>query len=725
MPFPFFKANDPRASELASVFTALNKVQAIIWFDTQGNILEANDNFLDALGYCAEDVVGQHHRMFVEPAYAASPDYTEFWDNLGKGECVSGEFTRRHKDGHPIYIEASYNPVFDDDGNVSKIVKFAINVTEAKKKAADSASQLQAIGRSQAVIEFNLDGTILDANDNFLNALGYSLAEVQGKNHRIFVDKDYAATQDYRRFWDDLAAGKFMADEYRRIRKNGASIWIQASYNPIFDPDGKPYKVVKYATDITAAKAIAAENSGKLDAISRAQSVIEFELDGTIINANKNFLDATGYDLSEIKGRHHAIFVDPEYAASESFKEFWRDLAKGEVKSSEYKRFTKTGQEIWLQANYNPIFDAEGKPYRVVKYATDITPFKQELAVIIDSLTSLSKGDLTLRLPSDGLPDFAEMRSAFNTTLEKLSELVGDINFSATSIQEESEAIADSATDLSNRCERQAATVEETSASMEEMSSTVKSNANNAKDATSAAQNATSHAEQGGKIVQDAISAMEKIEAGSAEVRKIIEVIDAIAFQTNLLALNAGVEAARAGEAGSGFAVVASEVRALAQRASESARDISSLIETSERQVSEGAALVKNTGDALNEIVGAVTRVSSGIDEIFTASSEQAAGVTEINQAMTEIDTPTQKTAAISEESTAAAASLAQRATSLRDGVSFFQVTQRAPSQPQVPSAHVQEDKPKAAADPAAVVQAASSQLALEADVDDEDWREF
>ena len=257
----------------------------------------------------------------------------------------------------------------------------------------------------------------------------------------------------------------------------------------------------------------------------------------------------------------------------------------------------------------------------------------------------------------------------------------------------------------------------------------MKSNAQNAKDANVASKDASEHAEQGGAIVNDAIAAMSKIEAGSAEVRKIIEVIDAIAFQTNLLALNAGVEAARAGEAGSGFAVVASEVRALAQRASESARDISELIETSEKQVAEGAGLVKKTGDALGEIVTAVSSVSTGIDEIFTASSEQATGVTEINQAMSEIDSTTQRTAAISEESTAAAASLAQRATALRELVSFFQVDENrqhsiknAPSQSvAAPTAPTQ---PTAAVQPAPVV---AGQLALETvpAAEDDDWREF
>lgn len=723
------KADSPRLDELEATFSALNKAQAIIWFDPSGTILDANDNFLKTLGYALDEVVGKHHRMFVQPDYAASEDYLAFWERLGQGDVMRNEFTRRRKDGSPVYIEATYNPVLGKDGSVEKIVKFATDVTDKARARAASDSLLAAISRSQAVIEFELDGTIITANDNFLNALGYSLSDVQGKHHRMFVEPSYAEGAEYRAFWDHLGKGEFASGEFKRFAKDGHPVWIQASYNPILGPDGQPYKVVKYASDITDAKLRAADYEGQINAVSRTQAVIEFDLDGTIRSANDNFLKATGYQADEIIGQHHKMFVHPDYAKSEAFAEFWNDLANGDVKAGEFKRFAKDGSEVWLQASYNPILDPDGQPYKVVKYATDITHWKGELHLIIDRLTSLSKGDLTLRLPDTGSRDFTEMRNAFNVTLEKLSELVGDITFASASIKEEADAIADSANDLSARCERQAATVEETSASMEEMASTVKSNAQNAKDATAAAKSATDHAEQGGEIVRHAISAMGKIEDSSAEVRKIIEVIDAIAFQTNLLALNAGVEAARAGEAGSGFAVVASEVRALAQRASESARDISELIETSERQVAEGAGLVKKTGEALEEIVASVNVVSGGINEIFAASSEQAAGVTEINQAMTDIDATTQKTAAISEESTAAAASLAQRSNSLRDLVGFFKTnTSNATARPAPADMPKPVETPTTQAEaptPATVVQPTAGQLALAPEDDADNWREF
>jgi methyl-accepting chemotaxis protein len=237
----------------------------------------------------------------------------------------------------------------------------------------DYSAQVAAIGRSQAVIEFNLDGTIVTANDNFLNALGYSLPEIQGKHHSMFVPPEERDSAAYREFWAKLNRGEYQAAEYKRIGKGGKEVWIQASYNPVIDQSGKPFKVVKFATDVTAQKLRNADLAGQIAAISKSQAVIEFELDGTVINANDNFLQALGYTLSEIKGRHHSMFVDPAERDSTAYRNFWAALNRGEYQAAEYKRIGKGGREVWIQASYNPILDLNGKPFKVVKYATDVT----------------------------------------------------------------------------------------------------------------------------------------------------------------------------------------------------------------------------------------------------------------------------------------------------------------------------------------------------------------
>ncbi|NPV20762.1 methyl-accepting chemotaxis protein [Bradyrhizobium aeschynomenes] len=237
----------------------------------------------------------------------------------------------------------------------------------------DYSAQVAAIGRSQAVIEFNLDGTIVTANDNFLNALGYSVPEIQGKHHSMFVSPEERDSAAYREFWAALNRGEYQAAEYKRIGKGGKEVWIQASYNPVIDQNGKPFKVVKFATDVTAQKLRNADLAGQIAAISKSQAVIEFELDGTVINANDNFLQALGYTLSEIKGRHHSMFVDPSERDSTAYRNFWAALNRGEYQAAEYKRIGKGGREVWIQASYNPILDLNGKPFKVVKYATDVT----------------------------------------------------------------------------------------------------------------------------------------------------------------------------------------------------------------------------------------------------------------------------------------------------------------------------------------------------------------
>ena len=357
----------------AAELEAINKSRALIHFNLDGIVLDANDNFLNAMGYTLDEIRGKHHSIFVDPAYAKSNEYSNFWRKLSQGEHQTAHFKRIGKGGKELWIEASYCPVLDEHGKPVKIVKYASDITDQKRTNAEYAGQIEAIGKSQAVIHFDLNGNILKANDNFLSAMGYRLDEIKGRNHSMFVEPEYAKSHEYRAFWDHLRRGEFEAGQFKRIGKGGKEVWIEASYNPIMDEDGKPFKVVKYATDITKQKLIDADYSGQIAAIGKSQAVIHFNLDGTIIDANDNFLNAMGYTLDEVKGKHHRMFVAPEYAKSAEYRKFWEQLGRGQYQADEYNRIAKGGKEIWLQASYNPILDMSGKPFKVVKYATVIT----------------------------------------------------------------------------------------------------------------------------------------------------------------------------------------------------------------------------------------------------------------------------------------------------------------------------------------------------------------
>ena len=364
---------NPDGNTLTSLYQALDGSQAMIEFDMSGHVQHANDRFLSTMGYTLDEVVGQHHRMFCDPAYIRSTEYAAFWSHLGSGKTHAGEFSRVARQGREIWLQASYVPIFDADGKPVRVVKFATDITQARLRGADFEGRTQAINRVQAVIEFDLTGRVLTANNNFLAAFGYTLDEVMGQHHRMFCDQEFTRSQEYIAFWDRLGRGEFDAGEYRRIAKTGQEVWIQASYNPILDAAGRPVKVVKFATDITATRRATQEAQGKLAAIGRSQAVIEFDMEGNILDANANFLRAVGYTLSEVKGKHHSMFCDDDFSRSREYRDFWADLNEGQFKSGRFKRRGKRDVDVWIQATYNPILGLDGKPYKVVKFAVEIT----------------------------------------------------------------------------------------------------------------------------------------------------------------------------------------------------------------------------------------------------------------------------------------------------------------------------------------------------------------
>ncbi len=386
---------NPDINALNSVYQALDRIQAMIEFDMSGHIQHANALFLSVMGYTLEEVVGQHHRMFCDPAYIRSPEYSAFWHHLGSGESHSGEFARVAKNGREVWLQASYTPILDADGKPVRVVKFATDMTASKLRGADFEGRTQAINRVQAVIEFDLTGRVLTANENFLASFGYSLEEVVGQHHRMFCDQAYTRSPDYVAFWDRLGRGEFDAGEYRRIAKNGKDVWIQASYNPIFDAAGRPVKVVKFATDITPTRRTAGEAQGKLEAIGRSQGVIEFDMQGNILEANANFLRTVGYTIDELRGSHHSMFCSEEFAKSREYRDFWADLNEGQFKTGRFSRLGKRNAEVWIQATYNPILGLDGKPYKVVKFAMEITTQvdrEQSIANNVSAISSVMDG---------------------------------------------------------------------------------------------------------------------------------------------------------------------------------------------------------------------------------------------------------------------------------------------------------------------------------------------
>jgi len=465
--------------------------------------------------------------------------------------------------------------------------------------SSKSNAVLDAISKSQAIIEFAPDGTILMANANFLNALGYRLDEIKGKHHSMFVDPNEVQSREYQDFWNNLQSGRFQAAEYKRIGKGGKEVWIQASYNPVLGSGGRIHKVVKFATDITAVKLKNADLAGQIEAISKSNAVIEFNLDGTVITANGNFLAAVGYKLSDIVGKHHAMFVEARETRGSEYAQFWENLRSGRYNAGEFRRFGLGNKEVWLQASYNPIMDMNGRPFKVVKYASDITEMVHER---------------TRR---------ADAQKAINVDLEEISRLIGTSSQLST-------IGASASTQTSANVQAVASGSEELAASVAEISRQVVH-------ALKITDEAVKEAEHTNAVVSGLSQAAQKI-------GDVVDMINNIAGQTNLLALNATIEAARAGEAGRGFAVVASEVKQLAEQTAKATSEIGAQIASVQTTTDQAVRAISSISGIISQINSISSSIASAVEEQssvtrnMSGNMQQAAqGVEAVMKSMTEI----------------------------------------------------------------------------------------
>jgi methyl-accepting chemotaxis protein len=490
----------------------------------------------------------------------------------------------------------------------------------------DKAAILSALNKSQAIIEFKLDGTIITANPNFCAALGYSLDEIRGRHHSMFVEPAYKDSAEYREFWGKLRNGEFQSAQYKRLGKGGKEVWIEASYNPLLK-NGRPYKVVKFATDISKSKALFADLNGKVEAIGRSQAVIEFNLDGTIITANQNFLSVHGYTLDEIKGRHHSMFADPAYKASAEYKQFWEKLNRGDFDAGQYKRLGKGGKEVWIEASYNPVRDLNGKLYKVVKFATDISGRKQQNA---DLAADFENG---------------------------VKSLVGSVSTSAGSMESTAQSLAAAA----EQTNKQSATV---STAAEELTSSVNEISRQITEASRVIGVAVSEAQRSEQMMGSLLDSATKI----GDVSKLIT---DIASQTNLLALNATIEAARAGEAGKGFAVVANEVKSLATQTAKATEEIEAQI----KGIQESSQSTAKSIGEITKIIGQVSEISTSISG---AIEEQSAATREVAQNISGVTQAAEDTGRNSSSVLGGAQALSNLATDLSGRVDQFLLSVRA-----------------------------------------------
>jgi methyl-accepting chemotaxis protein len=678
----------PRADHAAATLAALDRSLATIEFDPDGTILTANQNFLTVVGYSLDEIVGRHHSMFVTAELRDSTEYASFWRRLGRGEFEGGEYQRVGRGGRELWLQASYNPIVDRAGRTVKVIKFAANVTDQVRARNESVRLRTVVDDAEAAImmidrDFNVTyanqstKALLKQHEGTFRSVwpSFDATKILGAN----VDQFHKDPSHQRRLLSDPNRLP-----YRTDIKVGP-LTFELLVGALRDNSGRYVGNSLEWKDVTAARAqdnLNADFRGQIAAISKSQAVIEFDLDGKIRTANQNFLETLGYRLDEIQGKHHSMFAEPSYRESAEYRRFWDELAAGKYQAGEFKRVGNGGKEIWIQATYNPIADASGRPVKVVKFASDITAQKKRVletqafvAEMSATLEQVAAQDLTVRMTGTYSGPQATTMSNLNSALEALETALTAVSSTSAQVAGSSRQIAEGSQSVAQGASTQAASIEEISASLEELSAMTSQNADNAVQVNSVSATAAEAAERGRTIMQEMQRAIDAIATSSSETAKIVKTIDEISFQTNMLALNAAVEAARAGDAGRGFAVVAEEVRALAMRSAEAAKTTSRLIEESSRNAANGVSINGSVRLALDEINEATTKVRSLVGEIAAASKEQADGIGQITTAVDQMNQVTQENAANSEQSSAAAAELDQQVERLAALIGQFTLT--------------------------------------------------
>lgn len=468
-----------KEAELMGLNNAINTSFASIEFDTNGNIITANDNFLKSLGYKnLSEIIGKNHQLFCDSTYLASQDYINFWNDLKEAKTKSGQFLVKHKDGTNVWLQATFNPIFSNDGTINRILEIAFDITEQKKqaeelqkmdslKAQEEANQkifeeiktyenellakskesevlkaeldarISAVNSAAIFSEADLFGTITYANDMLAEISGFTIEEMIGKPHSIFRHPDNPKSL-YKEMWETIKSGKIFKATYPNKRKDGSDYWVDATITPVLDKNGVPYKYISVRLDVTKQmenkfemEVKQAEVSGIINAVNSSFASIEFEPNGTIITANDLFLKTMDYTLEQIQGKHHRIFCDSDLIASKEYITFWDDLKNGVTSKGDYKRLSSKGKEVWLSAAYTPVFSKDGKVIKVLKIATDITAFRVGFQAASFFINDLKSGNFNTSMDLKGITmngDIANVTSDLNDLRNVLDNITNEVN---------------------------------------------------------------------------------------------------------------------------------------------------------------------------------------------------------------------------------------------------------------------------------------------------------
>ncbi|MEL6621068.1 MAG: PAS domain-containing protein [Pseudomonadota bacterium] len=553
-----------------TTLSASDEMVARAEFDAKGTAINANKRFRQVFGFDQDDIVGKTLQDFFAGAMTNDKNYSSLWNKLHKGEVVQKTDEMQTAGGETRFVQASYCPLFTPNGNFWKMVLFFVDVTETMVRQIKLDARMRAVNRTQMMVEYDTDGTIIEVNDKFIEAIGFSEQELVGQKIDTLYSTDTKESEQNRKMWDRLRGNESVMGEFRHRNKTDGDMWLQGAYSPILDAKRNVSSIILFASDVTKQKLSALETLYKLDALNELQSVIEFDTSGNVLKANEPCLRMYGYSLQEIVGQHHSMFCTPDYAQTEDYRSLWPSLANGNPFKGRVHRIGRFNRDVHLYANYFPVRNVDGEVVKIIKCAFEISS-------LVD------------------LEEKISLRSAeINEKFESGKGLSAKIKQAASGLLEASHSARESALQNKGKVEHTADTLKQVSGIVSELTETV-------------------------------------------------EVVSEIAAQTNLLAFNAAIEAARAGEHGIGFSIVADEVRKLAERNGEAARGIGRHIEKATSHIATSEASVETirkdllvqadaqeqNGDALTKIIEECDVQASDMDTAVALVGELQSTVTD------------------------------------------------------------------------------------------------